>query len=226
MTAEKNENDRLERLFSRSDLLRLALTHSSADGGHNNQRLEFLGDAVIELAVRHRLLREWPEATEGDLTRMKIELVRKSTLVRCADRLGLRRKIVTGADFSEPEVPDSMAADVYEAVAGALFEDRGYAVASRFVEETLLEQETTTSRGNPKNLLQEYCQARGLHRPEYVTERKTGPAHAPVFEIKVIINGSVLGRGEAPSRKNAEMAAAEMALEALEGEEANGLHAE
>lgn len=225
MTAENSAYKRLERLFSRSDLLRLALTHSSADGVHNNQRLEFLGDAVIELAVRERLLRKWPDASEGDLTRMKIDLVRKSTLVRCADRLGLRELIITGTDYSEPEVPDSMAADAYEAVVGALFEDRGFSEACDFVGKTLVKHERSSGRGDSKSLLQEYCQARGLSLPEYETYSRTGPAHAPVFEIRVIINGSVLGKGLAPSRKNAEMAAAEMALGALEGEEANGLHA-
>jgi ribonuclease III len=218
VTAENNDYERLERLFSRSNLLCLALTHSSADGFHNNQRLEFLGDAVIELAVRQHLLRKWPDASEGDLTRMKIDLVRKSTLARCADRLGLRELIITGADFSEPEVPDSMAADVYEAIAGALFEDGGFRKACDFVEQTLLKQERSSRRGDSKSLLQEYCQARGIERPEYIMTRRTGPAHAPVFEIRVMINGSVLGTGKAPSRKNAEMAAAEMALEAFEGE--------
>jgi ribonuclease-3 len=180
---------------------------------------------VIELAVRESLLRKWPDASEGDLTRMKIDLVRKSTLARCADRLGLRELILTGTNYSEPEVPDSMAADAYEAVAGALFEDRGFSEACDFVEETLMKNERSSRRGDSKSLLQEYCQARGMSLPEYLTDSRTGPAHAPVFEIRVIINGSVLGRGIAPSRKNAEMAAAAMALGALEGEEANGLHA-
>lgn len=226
MTAENGIFRRLERSFNRSDLLRLALTHSSADGERNNQRLEFLGDAVIELAVRESLLRKWPDASEGDLTRMKIDLVRKSTLARCADRLGLRELIVTGADYSEPEVPDSMAADAYEAVAGAVFQHMGFSEARSFVEQTLLVLERTSTQGDPKSLLQEYCQARGLSRPVYAIESKAGPAHAPVFEIVVTVNGSMLGRGVAPSRKNAEMAAAEMALGALEGEESNGLHAE
>ena len=180
---------------------------------------------MIELAVRECLLNKWPDASEGDLTRMKIDLVRKSTLARCADRLGLRELISTGTDYSEPEVPDSMAADAYEAVAGALFKDRGFNEACVFVEETLMKQEKSSRRGDFKSRLQEFCQARGMSLPEYETYSRTGPAHAPVFEIRVIINGSVLGKGIAPSRKNAEMAAAEMALGALEGEEANGLHA-
>lgn len=225
MTAENRKYDRLERLFRCSDLLRLALTHSSAHGVLNNQRLEFLGDAVIELAVRQSLLKSWPEASEGELTRMKIDLVRSSTLAKCADRLGLRKLIETGPDFTEPEVPDSMAADAFEAVAGALFSDSGFAKACRFVEETLVQEEQSSCSRDFKSFLQECCQAKRFNLPEYAVESITGPPHAPVFKMTVIVNGSVLGRGEAPSRKNAEMAAAEMALKALEGEEADGLHA-
>lgn len=225
VTAKDIRYERLERLFHRSDLLRLALTHSSAEGTVNNQRLEFLGDAVIELAVRQYLLQKWPDASEGDLTRMKIDIVRRDSLVKCSDGLELRQLIITGPDFTDPEVPDSMAADAYEALAGALFMDGGFQKAGEFIEKTLLSGEQGSFRADPKSLLQEYSQARAIARPEYVTNSITGPSHAPVFEISVEINGSVLGRGRAVSRKNAEMAAAEMALKALEGEEANGLHA-
>lgn len=226
MTAELNEYERLERLTRRSNLLYKALTHSSASRADNNQLLEFLGDAVIELAVRRSLYQKYPDASEGDLTRMKIELVRGSTLARCADRTGLRERIVTGPDFGETEIPDSMAADVYEAVTGALFLSGGFEEASDFVERTLVSQEEITGCGDPKSRLQEYCQARGIHIPVYTIENKAGPSHAPVFEVFVSVNGSVLGKGKSSGRKNAEMIAAEAALKALEGEGTNGLHAE
>jgi len=226
VTAEKNEYEGLERLFGRSDLLRVALTHTSADKDRNGQRFEFLGDAVIELAVRHSLVLGYPEADEGELTRMKIDLVRKSTLARCADRLGLRDRIITGADFNEDAVPDSMAADAYEAIIGALFSLRGFAGATDFVQATLISREESSSRGDPKSLLQEYCQGAGLSLPEYRLEKTTGPSHEPVFSISVHVNGSALGNGQAASRKNAEMIAAEIALKVLEGEDANGLRSE
>jgi ribonuclease-3 len=224
--AERIKNDWLERLFSRSDLLRLALTHSSSDRVHNGQRFEFLGDAVIELVVRWSLIQRCPEATEGDLTRMKIDLVRKSTLARCADRLGLRDRLILGADFTEDRVPDSMAADAFEAVAGALFVDSGFEKAFEFVQETLVNIEESKGRGDPKSLLQEYCQGVGIFLPEYRLDKIAGPPHDPVFSISVIVNGSVLGEGDAVSRKNAEMIAAEKALKVLEGEDANGLRSE
>lgn len=219
VTAEAQEFKELERHFRRSALLRQALTHSSAGGAVNGQRLEFLGDAVVELSVRQNLLRRYPDASEGDLTRLKIDLVRGSTLARCADRLGLRGMIITGRDFAEPDIPDSMAADAYEAVVGALFLDRGFQVAGDFVERTLLALEGCSSCGDPKSRLQEYCQGRGMPRPEYVTEEVLGPSHSPLYHVKVLVNGEVLGRGNAPGRKNSEMAAAEQALKALEGED-------
>ncbi len=219
LTADINAYESLERLFSRSDLLRQALTHPSSRNTPDNQRFEFLGDAVIELTVRWSLLQDSPGASEGELTRMKIGLVRKSTLARCADRLGLRELIITGGDFRNGEIPDSVAADAYEAVAGALFADSGFPKAMDFVRQTLLHTEETSGGGDPKSRLQEYCQARRIPLPEYHTERVTGPPHAPVFDISVTVNGKVLGRGRAASRKNAEMAAAEMALKKAEGEE-------
>ena len=226
MTAELNEYERLERLMGRSNLLDKALTHSSASRTDNSQRLEFLGDAVIELAVRRSLFQKHPGASEGELTRMKIELVRGTTLARCAERTGLRERIVTGNDFGQVAIPDSMAADAYEAVAGALFISLGFEEASDFIQRTLIDQEEITGSGDPKSRLQEYCQARGVRTPEYTIKGKTGPPHAPVFEVLVFVSGSVLGMGKASSRKNAEMIAADAALMALEGEETNGVHAE
>ena len=203
--------------------MRVALTHKSVPESADNERYEFLGDAVIELAVRWSLLADNPEVSEGELTRMKADLVRKATLARCADRLDLREHIVTGPDFGERDVSDSIAADAYEAVVGALFDDSGYEKAFDFVKTTLIDCEDASCSGDPKTLLQEYCQARGMVLPEYRLDLMTGPAHAPVFDISVIVNDSVLGTGRAPSKKNAQEIAARMALSALEGENLNGL---
>ncbi|MCD4706485.1 MAG: ribonuclease III [Candidatus Sabulitectum sp.] len=224
--AEVWEKDSLERLFSCSERLRVAMTHKSASPAENNERFEFLGDAVIELAVRWSLMRDNPEASEGELSRMKIDLVRKSTLARCADRLRLRESIVTGSDFGRGEIPDSVAADAYEAVAGALFADSGFEKAFQFVRDTLTDCEEATCSGDPKTLLQEYCQARKIPLPEYRTDLTAGPSHAPVFDISVIINGFVLGTGRASSKKISQEMAAAAALQTLEGEGVNGLHAE
>jgi ribonuclease-3 len=199
--------------------LRVALTHKSVSGAENNERLEFLGDAVIELAVRWSLAEENRDASEGELTRMKIDLVRKATLARCADRLGLRESIVTGADFGDRPVPDTVAADAYEAVAGALFIDSGFESAFRFVRNTLIVHEEPSRSGDPKTLLQEYCQARGIALPEYRTDLTAGPSHAPVFYISVSVEGSVQGTGQASSKKKAQETAAAQALQALEEED-------
>lgn len=216
----------LERLFCRSELLHVALTHKSASQvEENNEIFEFVGDAVIELAVRWNLVENNPVASEGELTRMKIDLVRKSTLARCADRLRLREYIVTGSDFGKKEISDSVAADGYEAVAGALFVDSGFEKAFRFVRETLLDQEEANCSGDSKTILQEYCQARKIPLPEYRTDLTTGPPHAPVFHISVVVEGVVLGAGQASSKKISQEIAATAALKRLEGEDINGLHA-
>ena len=216
----------MERLFGRSELLRVALTHKSVSPLENNEIYEFLGDAVIELAVRQSLVEDNPEASEGELTRMKTDLVRKATLARCADRLKLRESLVTGSDFGTGGISDSVAADAYEAIAGALFADSGFDAAQKFVRDTLLHHEDANCAGDPKTLLQEYCQARKMALPEYRTDLMTGPSHDPVFDISVIVKGLVLGTGRASSKKISQEIAAAAALQALEGEDANGLHVE
>ena len=216
----------MERLFSRSELLRTALTHRSASLQQNNERFEFLGDAVIELAVRYSLVKDNRDATEGELTRMKIDLVRKATLARCADRLKLRENIVTGPSIGIGNISDSVAADAYEAVIGALFEDSGFEKSFELVKETLIDRERSDCSGDPKTMLQEYCQARKMPLPEYRTELTAGPPHALVFDISVIVNGKVLGTGRATSKKTSQEIAASAALQTLEGEDLNGLHAE
>ena len=206
--------------------MRIALTHKSVSLQQNNERFEFLGDAVIELAVRSSLVKDNRDASEGELTRMKIDLVRKATLARCADRLKLRDSIVTGNGFGVDKISDSVAADAYEAVVGALFEDSGFEKAFTLVKETLIDREKSDCSGDPKTLLQEYCQARKMSLPEYRTELTAGPPHALVFDISVIINGQVLGTGRAKSKKTSQEIAASAALQTLEGEGINGLHAE
>ncbi len=215
----------MERLFSRSELLRIALTHKSASLQQNNERFEFLGDAVIELAVRYSLVKDNRDASEGDLTRMKIDLVRKATLARCADRLNLRENIVTGPGLRVDNISDSVAADAYEAVVGAMFEDSGFEKSFELVRETLLDHEQSDHTADPKTMLQEYCQARKIPLPEYRTELTAGPPHALVFDISVIVNGKVLGTGRATSKKTSQEIAASAALLTLEGEGINGLHA-
>jgi ribonuclease-3 len=224
--AEISSYERLEQLFRNSSLLDVALTHKSATSSLSNERYEFLGDAVIELAVRWNLLKNNPGVSEGELTRMKIDLVRKATLARCADRLKLRDEIKTGPDFGKKGITDSLAADAYEAVVGALFVDSGFRCACKFVKDTLTDCEKACCTGDPKTLLQEYCQARGFPLPEYRVNFTAGPSHDPVFEISVSVKGSVLGTGRASSKKIAQEAAAAAALLVLEGEDVNGLHAE
>ncbi len=213
----------LERHFRRSKFLHIALTHKSCDSGIDNERLEFLGDSVLELIVRKALLDEYPGATEGELTRMKIDLVRKASLVRAADRLKLRDRIVTGIDFGEGGIPDSLAADAYEAVIGALFLDSGLGVVTNFVKSTLISFEKISTLADSKTSLQEFCQANKLALPVYRLEKVTGPSHAPIFDINVVVNNAMLGFGRALSKKKAQEIAATVALRALERKNVYGL---
>lgn len=225
MKADATTLEELQELFADGELLERALTHSSTGRRTDYQRLEFLGDAVIELLVRHWLLDRFPDASEGALTRMKIEMVRGTTLSRCADRLGLRNLVETGPDLSGPGVTDSMAADIFEALIGALYLDGGLEKARDFLDGPLFAFEEPEGFGDPKSRLQEYCQGRGMKRPEYRIAGSTGPSHDPVFTIDVTVDGTVAGRGKAHGRKKAEAVAAAAALRSLEGEDDNGLHA-
>ena len=213
----------LERHFSRSKFLDVALTHKSFGSGSDNERFEFLGDSVLELIVRKTLLDEYADASEGELTRMKIDLVRKASLVRAADRLKLRERIVTGADFGEGAIPDSLAANAYEAVIGALFLDSGLDVVTGFVKSTLINFEKISTIADPKSSLQEFCQAHKMALPVYKLENTTGPSHAPIFDINVVVNNTLLGSGRASSKKKAQEIAATVALRALERENNYGL---
>ncbi|MDM7913864.1 MAG: ribonuclease III [Candidatus Eisenbacteria bacterium] len=211
--------------------LQQALTHRSflgSNGGdpvRSNERLEFLGDAVLELVVIEYLYRVFPLDREGDLTKKKSLLVSKAVLADRAEALGLGDFILLSDSERDSGGREraSILADAFEAVIGAIYLDRGIAVVRQFIEERLLSTAEAIlhdrARLNFKSLLQEYVQARHKTHPRYRVVTEVGPDHQKLFTIEVSVRGSLLGRGQGRNKKEAEQNAAGDALGHLHAEE-------
>lgn len=212
----------LEHRFAQPALVRQALTHRSAGEPHN-ERLEFLGDAVLGCAVASLLYRRFPKASEGDLSRARARLVRQETLAALAERLGVSDWLILGegerrgAGHRRP----SILSDALEALVGALFLDAGFTTASARVEAWFAPEldkigDLATLK-DPKTALQEWLQARHLPPPRYDLIEAKGPAHAQHFRVRVVseaLNASA--EGEGASRRRAEQAAASVLLAGLQ----------
>jgi ribonuclease-3 len=213
--------------FQDPDLLDRALLHRShalvvkSGREDSNERLEFLGDAVLGLVVNDHLYREYPETSEGDLTKMKSLLVCRDRLERVATALDLgdhirmsRSEAATGGRRRA-----SILADTTEAVIGAIYLDGGLAAARRVIARCVLtgtdDLLATPGQENHKSRLQEIIQARFKSPPRYRVKAADGPDHARVFQVSVTFNGHVLGEGEGANKKTAEQEAARQALAAL-----------
>ncbi len=210
-------------------LLRLAVTHPSlahelGGGQQHNQRLEFLGDAVLQLAITTRLYQQFPELGEGPLTQARAQLVNRSTLATHGRRLDLGSHLVLsrGEETSGGRTRGSTIADTFEAVVGAVFLDSDYATVRdlvlRICRDSLGELESLPSLANPKGELQERLQAKSPEPPHYELKSSCGPDHNRSFECAVYHHGVELGRGSGRSKKSAESAAAFAALEKLRTE--------
>ncbi len=198
--------------FKNSALLETALTHSSAGQGHNYERLEFLGDRVLGLAVADVLYKKFPDEPEGDMAKRLAALVQGTMLARIAKEIDLGSFIV----FSDAEREaggaknDHILADVMEAMIGALYLDAGLEKCQAMVEKLWGKHlyEVKKPPAHPKTALQEWAQGRGLSLPAYEIIGQTGPDHAPIFEIKLSVEGFNHIRAEGKSRQDAEKAAA------------------
>jgi ribonuclease-3 len=197
-----------------------ALTHPSyanESSATDNQRLEFLGDAVLGLCVSEMLARTRPEADEGALTRMRSALVNAEALARWARAEGIGEAIALGkgARAGTEREQTNVLADAVEALVAAAYEAHGLdgarKLVSHVVREPMQEVERLGSR-DPKSLLQEQVQARGLPAPTYRVRGVRGPQHDPTFEIEVLVGTDVVGVGEGRSKRVAERAAALSAL--------------
>lgn len=218
--------------FASRELAAEALTHRSALDRqsalkaafpHGNERLEFLGDRVLSLAMAELLLRRFPLEHEGELARRHADLVRASTLHEIAEAIGLGSLIRlgdserAGRDGGEAVKP-TILADALEAVLGAIFLDAGYEAARICIERLWGERlaSTITAPRDPKTSLQEWAQARRLPLPSYREVGREGPAHVPVFVVDVAIKGHEPCRGRGGSKREAERLAALALLERLE----------
>lgn len=199
-------------------LLRRALIHPSA-GPENNQRLEFLGDAVLQLAMSEVIYAAHPHMEEGGMTFLRARMVREETLCAVARKLnvGKNLKMEYGCEISGGRNRPAILADAMEAILAAIYLDGGFAEAAALVQR-LWPKETEVALPpvtDNKTKLQEYLQARGLSAPEYYMIAEDGPAHLRVFTMGVRCNGADMGQGVGNSKKKAEQAAAGVALEKL-----------
>jgi ribonuclease-3 len=195
-----------------------ALTHPSyanETNAHDNQRLEFLGDAVLGLCVSELLASENVDADEGKLTRMRSSLVNAEALATWARKidLGAALALGRGARAGTERDQTNVLADAVEAVVAAVYETRGLDGARALVRAIVADiGEVAGSLSDPKSLLQELVQARGLPTPSYRVAATRGPQHEQTFEVEVTVDDDVLGRGEGRSKRAAERAAAASAL--------------
>jgi ribonuclease-3 len=222
---------RLGCIFRDENLLRLALTHPSVahESGvatAHNQRLEFLGDAVLQLILTQKLYEQFPGSDEGPLTKARAKLVNRRALAERARALGLGAHLILGhgeETHGGRERPSALA-DAFEALLGAIFMDGGFETAREFVlREFSAALAPATAAGaptieNPKGELQELLQTRSPHAPQYQTISATGPDHDRVFECTVHHEGVELARGSGKSKKAAESDAALAALKKMREE--------
>lgn len=216
----------LEKRFENIDLLRQALTHSSwanenGQPGKHNERLEFLGDAVLELCVSAELYRRYPDAREGVLTAMRAALVGEKSLAAIGRRAGLGNclRLGSGEEKQGGRERDSILADALEAVLGAVFLDCGFAEAGKVVAALFAglwpDAGFAKAPVNGKSLLQEICQKKYGELPRYMPLGCFGPAHEKIFMVKALLPDGREFVANGTSQKKAERACAELALAAL-----------
>lgn len=211
--------------FRNQNLLITALTHRSAlnerisTSPESNERLEFLGDAVLELATTEFLFAQFPTKPEGELTAYRSALVKTTTLAEVATKLELGEKLLMsrGEEASGGRRNTSLLADTFEAVVGALYLDQGFEPATAFLKEHLFTHvEAMLAQKlyrDPKSQLQEAVQAQGFEAPAYEVVSEVGPDHDKLFTVTVLVAGRPSGTGTGKSKQLAQQEAAKKALE-------------
>lgn len=202
--------------FNDKELLKLALTHSSYSNElkinkiGNYERLEFLGDAVLELLSSQFFYHEYPQMNEGQLTRLRSSMVCEQALAFCARQIGLPEYIYLGKgeENTGGRNRDSIISDVFEAVLGAIYLDGGFDKANEFVVKFVLtDLENKQLFYDAKTILQELIQKEGKVL-QYVLVKESGPDHDKHFVVNAVVNNEILGTGEGKSKKQAEQQAA------------------
>ena len=217
-------------VFHDSTLLHQALVHTSfaneskSNQVQHNQRLEFLGDAVLDLVIGEYLFRQFPHLPEGELTKARARIVCEPTLANCAAKIDLGSYLLLGkgeaATGGRRRV--SILADAFEAVIGALYIDSGYEAASRFILHYLEDELSLVRQGeyvnDYKTLLQEIVQRDGEQRIVYEVLEESGPDHDKSFLVALYLNNKQWGTGRGKSKKEAEQCAAKQAIDKLNNE--------
>jgi ribonuclease-3 len=208
--------------FADKELLSLSLTHASCktDEAPSNERLEFLGDAVLGAVISEYLFHAYPDLTEGEMTRIKSAVVSRPALAAESRRLELWRFLSVGKGVASlDEMPPSLLANVFEAVVGAMYLDGGIEPAREFIMRSLREQielaENGTHRKNYKSLLQEYSQRAFGALPSYEVREEKGPDHMKSFLVIAKIEGREYESAWGHSKKEAEQNAAKATLRVL-----------
>ncbi|CAN5324755.1 ribonuclease III [soil metagenome] len=208
------------------NLLEQALTHRSwvnenIGKRNSNERLEFLGDAVLELVVTDHLYKEFPDKPEGYLTALRANIVNTVNLAAFAKKIELGETIfLSKGELKSGKISDSLLADTVEAVIGAIHIDQGYEAASKFILENLLsdlDEKLKAPLKDAKSMLQETIQAKKNSAPKYNVVKIIGPDHAKEFTVEVKVDEKILGTGTGKSKNEAEQNAASLALKAVTG---------
>jgi ribonuclease-3 len=211
--------------FNHPHLLVTALTHRSAlnegisTSTQSNERLEFLGDAVLELAATNFLYATCPNEPEGNLTAYRSALVKTTTLAEVATELGLGEQLLMskGEESTGGRTNESLLADTMEAVLGALYLDQGFMAVDDFLQRHLFPRFTVIIQQklykDAKSHLQELVQAKGLDTPDYQVISEVGPDHDKDFTVAVFVDGTMVGQGQGKSKQQAQQGAARQALE-------------
>jgi ribonuclease III len=212
----------LRQNFKDKDLLDQALTHRSWVNEHkgkrtSNERLEFLGDAILEFVASKELFNQFPDKEEGYLTALRANLVNTVALAEVAKKLNLGPELFLskGEEDGGGRINTSLLADTVEAIIGAIFIDRGIADAENFIKDNLLaeiEKKASEPLKDAKSQLQELVQSKGFPAPKYQVTEESGPDHDKKFVIEVIVDGKSWGRGEGKSKSGAEQEAARQVL--------------
>ena len=224
-TVTKQERDNCETIlrhkFKDPAFLEKALTHSSIKtmDGDCNERMEFLGDAILGMVISEFLYKNFPEYSEGELTRIKSVVVSRPILAVCAHDIELEQFIRVGRGLGQRKLPRSVLANVFEAVIAAIYEDAGLQSARAFILRNLKGQVEVVVQDehekNYKSLLQQHTQKVMAATPSYRVISQSGPDHAKQFEVATVINSIEHARGEGHSKKEAEQRAAEKTLQQL-----------
>lgn len=207
--------------FADSALLEQALTHSSHSGDTNNERLEFLGDRVLNLIIAHALFAAFPDEAEGALAKRHAGLVQGRMLIQIANEMAFGDFLILSDSerASGGAQNENILSDAVEAVIGAIYLDGGYDPAQKLVLRLWGTRVHTINEthADPKTELQEWVQGKGWPLPDYEISGRSGPDHAPTFEITLQVRGQDAVTASGPSRRAAEKEAARIMLDQLKG---------